>query len=92
MIEHIFSDNKKCLNLQNKINNDLKELFSQKGKKSIVPSSYDDTGKSMQHYIVYDFVDGFLMLVCYDFAEHTNIQSGLDLSIRLIEFQDWLNG
>ena len=86
-----YNDINKCLNQQNEINNDLKNLFIQKGKKSIVPSAYDETGESKQHYITYGLDDGYIMLVCYDMAKHTNIQGGLDLAIRFKEFQDWLN-
>ena len=86
-----YNDINKCLNQQNEINNDLKNLFIQKGKKSIVPSAYDETGESKQHYITYGLDDGYIMLVCYDMAKHTNIQGGLDLAIRLKEFQYWLN-
>ena len=86
-----YNDVKDCFLKQNDIFKDLKKVFSQKPEKSIIPSDYDKTGKSKMHYITYELDDGLVHNVCYDFAEHTNIQSGLDISIRLNEFQDWLN-
>ena len=86
-----YSDSKKCFKKQNAIIKDLSSIFTQKPKKYILPSAYDETGQSKMHYAEYYFNGGRVQIICYDFAKHTNIQSGLDVSIRTTEFQDWLN-
>ena len=84
------SDLKKCFKKQNEIIKDLSSIFTQKPDKNIVPSIYDETGQSKLHNVIYYFSGGAVKIICNDFAKHTNIQSGLDLSIRSKEFQDWL--
>jgi len=86
-----FSDSKKCFEKQNKIIKDLSSMFNQKPKKYTRPSVYDETGESLLHNVDYYFNKGRVGIICYDYAEHTNITSGLDLTIRSKEFQDWLN-
>ena len=84
------SDLKKCFKKQNEIIKDLSSIFTQKPDKYIVPSTYDETGQSKLHYANYYLSGGEVNIICNDFAKHTNIKSGLDLSIRSKELQDWL--
>ena len=61
-------------------------------------SSYEDTivhrqdpsGKSMAVGVEFFLAKGSASVVCYNFTEESNIQSGLDVSISNKEFDDWL--
>ena len=55
------------------------------------PETLVHTGEDFKSNVDYYLNKGRVAIICYDFAEHTNIKSGLDLTIRSKEFQDWLN-
>ena len=86
-----YSNKKECSDKQNEIAKDLKSVISQEPKKSTNTSKYDKTGKSKIYYYYYKLNNGYLQIICSIYAEHTNIQGGLDLSVRSKEFQMWLD-
>ncbi len=81
-----------CKMKQNEINNNIKSFFSVDPDIITVDSEYDKTGESKIHYISYKLNSGYIQVICHLYAEHTKIKSGLDLSIRTNEFQNWLDG
>ena len=66
-------------------------LTNEKPEEYNIPSEYDNTGQSKVYYAEWFPNGGRVQIICYDFAKHTNIQSGLDVSMRSEEFQNWLN-
>ena len=86
-----YSNKKECSDKQNEIAKDLKSIISQEPKKTTITSKYDKTGKSKIYYYYYKLNNGYLQIICSIYAEHTNIQGGLDLSVRSKEFQMWLD-
>jgi len=86
-----YSDPKNCFKKQDQIIKNLSSIFIESPNRFVVPSSYDSTGQSKLHYAEYSVNKGFIQIICYDFAKHTKIKSGLDVSIISKEFQDWLD-
>ena len=86
-----YSDPKNCFKKQKKIIKDFSSLFNERPEEYTTISDYDDTGQSKVYYAEWYLDGGRAQIICYDFAKHTNIQSGLDVSIRSEEFQIWLN-
>ena len=86
-----YSNKKECSDKQNEIAKDLKSVISQEPKKTTTISKYDKSGKSKIYYYYYELNNGYLQIICSIYAEHTNIQGGLDLSVRSKEFQMWLD-
>tara|TARA_B100000579_G_scaffold436336_1_gene462014 strand:+ start:602 stop:1192 length:591 start_codon:yes stop_codon:yes gene_type:complete len=81
-----------CYGLQDKIEIDFDNQFSNFEKKKITfPSRIDSTGKSKITAVYYYTEDGYAEIACYDFAEHIDIQSGIDVSITSNLLGDWLN-
>ena len=86
-----YSDVNNCFKKQKQIIEDFILLFNKKPQEYNMPSEYDKTGQSKVYYAEWFPDGGRVQIICYDFAKHTNIQSGLDVSIRSEEFQNWLN-
>lgn len=86
-----YSDVKNCFKKQKKIIEDFILFFNQRPEEYTVISEYDKTGQSKVYYAEWYPDRGRVQIICYDFAKHTNIQSGLDVSLRSEEFQNWLN-
>ena len=87
-----YKEKEECKIKQNEINNSIKSFISVDPDIITIDSEYDETGESKVHYISYKLNSGYIQVICHLFAEHTKIKSGLDLSIRTNEFQNWLNG
>ena len=86
-----YSDPKNCFKKQKLIIKDFSSFFNEKPEEFTTISPYDETGQSILYYAEWYLNGGFVQVICYDFAKHTNIQSGLDVSIRSEEFQSWLD-
>ena len=86
-----YSDSKNCFKKQKQIIKDFSSILSERPHEYTIPSNYDETGQSKMYYAEWYLNEGSVQIICYDFAKHTNIKSGLDVSIRTTEFQDWLN-
>ena len=85
-------DINKCLKMQKIVDKDLSSIFEkayrQETKKKY---SYDDTGKSLVHFITYHLDNGDeIEVTCYEFAEHLNRQHYLLVAVDTREFKDWL--
>ena len=91
MIDFKYSEGKKCLQKQEQVKNEIKDIFSSEPNQNEVVSQQDPTGKSVIHNIWFELNNGKVLVQCYNFVKETNIQPGLDLAIRLKEFADWLN-
>ena len=78
--------------MQKIVDKDLSSIFEkayrQETKKKY---SYDDTGKSLVHFITYYLDNGDeIEVTCYEFAEHLNRQHYLLVAVDTKEFKDWL--
>ncbi len=85
------NDPDKCNSLKQEIVSSLKSIF-----KNAEIYNWEDTlrqdpsGKSMAVGVEFYLPNGSASVVCYNFTEESNIQSGLDVSISNKEFDDWL--
>ena len=80
-----------CYSLQDEIEIEFDKQFSNFEKnKNTFPSRFDSTGKSKITAVYYFAEDGYAEISCYDFADHINIQSGIDVSIKSNILGDWL--
>ena len=87
-----FSNPEDCLKKQRSIVKDLSLIFKNKKKREWDrPSAIDSTGQSKVIGVTFDFEDsGNVSVICYDYAEHINRPSGLDVTIRNRDIQKWL--
>ena len=85
------SNPEECSIKQNKIAGTLKEFFSTPLKKFNRSSAYDDTGQSKVIGYMFDLDNGRAGVVCYNYSEHVNIASGLDVTLRSKEYNQWLS-
>ncbi len=84
-------DPKKCDNLQQEIVSTLKSKLKNAEIHNWNDSiRQDPSGKSMAVGVEFFLAKGSASVVCYNFTEESNIQSGLDVSISNKEFDDWL--
>ena len=91
MIDFEYNEGNKCLQKQNQVKNDIKDIFKSDPGENKIASNQDPTGKSIIHNVWFEMQNGKVLVQCYNFTKQTNIQPGLDLAIRLKEFADWLN-
>ena len=91
MIDFKYNEGNKCLQKQNQVKNDIKDIFQSDPGENKIASNQDPTGKSIIHNVWFEMQNGKVLVQCYNFTKQTNIQPGLDLAIRLKEFADWLN-
>ncbi len=91
MIDFDFDENNQCLEQQQKIKTQIKDIFSVSPYENVFPSRYDPEGKSFVHNVSFKIDSGKVLIQCYEFREEVNIQPGLDLAIRLPEFSNWLS-
>ena len=85
-------DINKCLNMQKTIDKDLSNLF-EKAERQVKKKKYswDKTGKSYVHFIVYYLdTDDEVEVTCYEFAEHLNSEHYLTVAVDTKEFKAWL--
>ncbi len=81
----------KCNNLKQEIESSLKSKLKNAKIYNWEDSlRQDPSGKSMAVGIEFYLATGSASVVCYNFTEESNIQSGLDVSISNKEFDDWL--
>tara|TARA_B100001250_G_scaffold385401_1_gene381105 strand:+ start:9979 stop:10551 length:573 start_codon:yes stop_codon:yes gene_type:complete len=85
------NDPKSCDNLQQEIVSSFKSIFKNAEIHNWNDSiRQDPSGKSMAVGVEFFMAKGSASVVCYNFTEESNIQSGLDVSISNKEFDDWL--
>ena len=84
------NDPDKCNNLKQEIESSLKSTFKNAEIHNWEDSlRQDPSGKSFAVGIEFYLDNGSASVVCYNFTEESNIQSGLDVSISNKEFDDW---
>lgn len=91
MIDFDYGENTKCLDKQEIVTNDIKNIFKSEPEDVKTISQQDKSGKSVVYNVFFRLDNGKVVVQCYDFTQESNIQPGFDLSIRLKEFSDWLN-
>ena len=86
-------DIKECLNLQNKVVNEISSMFENVKKEGpfINKHSGDKSGKSTTKHIEWVFNDTLIEVVCYDFVEPMEFLDGLNVAITSNEIRNWLN-
>jgi hypothetical protein len=84
------SECKKELNI---IFKELSEMFESWNKKEIdtVKHIADKSGKSFTTSGNYSSDQGFISVSCHDYSEETGWMDHLDVSIKSINFNKWLN-
>ena len=81
----------RCLDKKSNIKKDIKSSFpNAKIREWDKVSIQDKSGKSKIFGTSFDINSGTASVICYLFTEEANIQSGLDVSIKSKEFNDFL--
>ena len=86
-------DIKKCLEIQESVNNELSSLFKNISSDGpyIQPHLADKSGKSKStHFTWYFSNDDLIDIVCYDFVKPITWLDGLNVSISKNELLEWL--
>ena len=88
-----YSNPADCLKKQKAIVKDLSLIFENTKKNEWNRSSAaDPTGQSKIIGVSFEFEEGGdVSVTCYDYAKHVNRASGLDVSVRNKEFNQWLD-
>ena len=86
-------DIKDCLELQNKVVNEISSIFENIDKIGPLVYSHgaDKTGKSTTNHFEWRFNKSVIEVVCYDFVKPMEWLDGLNVAITSDEISDWLN-
>ena len=88
-----YSNPADCLKKQKTIVKDLSKMFenTKKDEWSRSPDEVDSTGQSKVIAVSFRFKKGGnVSVLCHDYAKHVDLPSGLDVTVRNKEFQQWL--